>query len=199
MNFPGGVPISFEKTREKFRGLIATRPASCSTRRSSLRCSAIQAWRSRRTPRSEACPARETLNWAWFPGRRKKTTRPRATPNATVEPQSSSTIASARSIPAVTPADVYVLPSRTHMGLRSTLTAGYLCLNSSATNQWVVARLPSSKPASASWKAPTHTEAIRRVRVDRFLSQRESSGLRLVRDEKLPTTIRVSIGSRRFV
>jgi hypothetical protein len=49
---------------------------------------------------------KDTLNCACPPGRRKNMTNALATSNAIAFPQSSSTKASARSIPAVTPADV---------------------------------------------------------------------------------------------
>ena len=68
-------------------------------------------------------------------------------------------------MPAVTPADVHTLPSRTKIGSDSTVTCGctvgeVLARRSSASS----ARLPSSRPAAASTNAPVHTDATRRLR-----------------------------------
>ena len=67
-------------------------------------------------------------------------------------------------MPAVTPAEVETLPSRTKIGSRSTRAVGYRCWSASHTAQWVVARRPSSSPASPSRKAPLQTEVTRRAR-----------------------------------
>ncbi len=64
------------------------------------------------------------LNWAWPPGRRANTTSQRATSWATAEPWSASTRARARSIPAVTPAEVHRSRSWTWRRSGSTSTAG---------------------------------------------------------------------------
>ena len=77
-------------------------------------------------------------------------------------PWSSSTRARHRSMPAVTPAEVATLPSRTKIGSGSTVTAGNIRARRSQLDQWVVARRPSSSPACASTKAPEHTEVTRR-------------------------------------
>ena len=53
------------------------------------------------------------LNWLWLAGRRRNSTNRRAMASATSRPWSSSTRARARSMPAVTPAEVHTLPSRT--------------------------------------------------------------------------------------
>ena len=71
----------------------------------------------------------------------------RAVCSATAAPRSSSTSASARSIPAVTPADVTTSPSRTKIGSASTRTSGYRSASRSQLAQCVVARRPSSRPA----------------------------------------------------
>ena len=67
-------------------------------------------------------------------------------------------------MPAVTPADVYTRSSRTKMGSRSTRTAGNRRASASHAAQWVVARRPSSSPASARRNAPVHTAATRLAR-----------------------------------
>ena len=67
-------------------------------------------------------------------------------------------------MPAVTPAEVETLPSRTKIGSRSTRTAGTAAASASHTAQWVVARRPSSSPASPRRNAPLQTEVTRRAR-----------------------------------
>ena len=69
-----------------------------------------------------ATPARRTGSAS--PGRRRNITSQRATVSATSTPWSSSTRASATSMPAVTPADVHTSPSRIQIGSASTSTAG---------------------------------------------------------------------------
>ena len=64
------------------------------------------AGRSRSGPGGVACAARWLLNCDCPPGRLRNTTSRRATASATAWPRSSSTSASARSMPAVTPAEV---------------------------------------------------------------------------------------------
>jgi hypothetical protein len=73
-------------------------------------------------------------------------------------------MASAMSIPVVTPADVHSAPSRTNTALRSTVTWGRKRASRSHADQCVVARSPSSRPAAASTNAPVHTEARRCTR-----------------------------------
>ncbi len=68
---------------------------------------------SRSGRRSAAPAAIWTLNCDCPPPRRVNSTSWRATSSATAPPWSSSTIARARSMPAVTPADVHTSPSRT--------------------------------------------------------------------------------------
>ena len=100
------MPTSRRNARAKLRGLMNARSASAGTERSAVRLSAIQAWRSRSGSRSAGCHDGRALNCAWSPGRRRKSTSQRAASRATAAPRSSSTSASARSIPAVTPAEV---------------------------------------------------------------------------------------------
>ena len=71
------------------------------------------------------------------------------------------TRASARSMPAVTLAEVAMFPSLMKIGSGSTSTAGYWSRRAPHCDQWVVARLPSSRPALASRNAPVQTEATR--------------------------------------
>ena len=66
-------------------------------------------------------------------------------------------------MPAVTPAEVKTCPSRVKMGSGSTRTVGYRAANWAQRDQWVVARRPSSSPASASRNAPVHTDVTRRA------------------------------------
>ena len=67
-------------------------------------------------------------------------------------------------MPAVTPADVQTLPSRTKMRSRFHRVCGWFRLSRSHADQCVVARLPSSSPAAASTNAPVHTDVTRRLR-----------------------------------
>src|SRR6267142_5166484 len=69
-------------------------------------------------------------------------------------------MANARSMPAVIPAEVHTEPSTMKMRSSSTFTFGNRACNSRARCQCVVARRPSSRPASASTNAPVHVEAI---------------------------------------
>ena len=72
-----------------------------------------------------------------------------ATARATSAPRSCSTMARARSIPAVIPAEVHTGPSMIKMRSSSTFTFGNRACSSRARFQCVVARRPSSRPASA--------------------------------------------------
>ena len=73
-------------------------------------------------------------------------------------PRSASIIASARSIPAVTPAEVQTPRSSTWMASPSTSTAGRNRFRASTSLQCVVARRPSSAPAAARKNVPLQTE-----------------------------------------
>ena len=86
------------------------------------------------------------LNCAWPPGRLTNSTSQRAVVSAVSRPRSSSTSASARSIPAVTPAEVYTSPSRTKIGSASTSTSGWRSASSAQLAQCVVARRPFEQP-----------------------------------------------------
>src|SRR5262249_28469780 len=108
-------------------------------------------------------------------GRRTNMTRFRATAKATSRPRSSSTSARARSIPAVTPAEVYTPPSRTKIGSGSTSIRGYCRARRSQNSQWVVASRPSSSPAAASRKAPVQTDPTPRARPAEGRSHRRRS------------------------
>ena len=164
------------------RGRRTGRAACRPRRRRRGRTGAGTGWPARRGPRrrgrrrdarrSTAGPraaARGSATWAeswalncdWLPGRRRNTTRWRATASATSRPRSSSTRASARSMPAVTPAEVATLPSLMKIGSGSTVTSGYRAASSAQYAQWVVTRLPCSSPAAASRNAPVQTDAIR--------------------------------------
>ena len=104
---PGGMPVSAWKARAKCRGDIRARAASDSTERSAAGCSVTHRWTSRSGSRRAVCADSWALNCAWFSRDRRKTTRWRAM----VEPARPGRgpprpRASARSIPAVTPADV---------------------------------------------------------------------------------------------
>ena len=78
----------------------------------------------------------------WPPGRFRNTTNCRATAKAVARPRSSSTSAKARSIPAVTPADVQTAPSRMKIGSGSTRTAGWRRASSAQRCQCVTTRRP---------------------------------------------------------
>src|SRR5262245_50227189 len=160
----GVIPTSNVNTRAKLRMLMAARRASDATERSAAGCSPIHAWRSRIGSWSAVCAISCALYCDWPPGLLRNMTSSRATARATARPKSCSTSASARSIPAVTPADVKTRPSRTKIGSGSTATRGYCSASCRHAPQWVVARRPSSKPASANRKAPVQTEPSRRTR-----------------------------------
>lgn len=86
-------------------------------------------------------------NWVCPPGRRRYRTSQRATVWAISVPWSSSTSASARSMPAVTPAAVHTFCElRMKIGSASTRTAGNSRAKCSAKAQCVVARCPSQQP-----------------------------------------------------
>ena len=104
---PGSCRPRAANTRAKLRGLMNARSASAGTDRSASRWSAIQPWSSRIPGRAAAWPASPALNWAWPPGRRTNSTSAAGdVERRAPAPRSSSTSASARSMPAVTPADV---------------------------------------------------------------------------------------------
>jgi hypothetical protein len=73
-------------------------------------------------------------------------------------------MASARSIPAVIPAEVHSGSSTMKMRSSSTFTFGNRVCKSRARFQCVVARRPSSRPAPARIKAPVQVAAARRHR-----------------------------------
>ena len=81
----------------------------------------------------------------------------------TSAPWSRSTIAKARSIAAVIPADVQTEPSTIKMRSSSTATSGKRLFSSWAKAQCVVARRPSRTPASANMNAPVQGAASRRA------------------------------------
>ncbi len=140
-----------------------------------------------------------TLNCDWPPGRRRKSTSCRATACATCRPRSSSTRASARSMPAVTPAEVHTRPSRRKIGSQSTRTSGCSRASCSSRAQCVVTRRPSSRPAAASRNTPLHTEATRRAPAAAAATQETSAASSRARSTPSPpTTTRVSVpaGSR---
>jgi hypothetical protein len=124
-----------------------------------------------------------------------KTTRYLAVARATSGPKSSSTSERARSIPAVTPAEVMTLPSLTKIDSRSTMIFGKFAASSGTHRQWVAARCPSRIPVAASGKAPAHTEAMRRDDRERRAMPEMSSGSDTAARQSLgPGTIMVSIG-----
>ncbi len=67
-------------------------------------------------------------------------------------------------MPAVAPAEVNTLPSRTKIRSGSTRTFGWRRASVSHTAQCVVARRPSNRPAEARTSAPLHTEQTRLAR-----------------------------------
>jgi hypothetical protein len=118
---------------------MPARVASASTPRSPRRLSAIHAGSERSGSRSGRRQRSCVLSWVWPPGRLTKTTSSRATARATSAPRSSSTKARARSIPAVTPADVATEPSRTKIRSGSTRTCGCAAASAAQSSQCVVA------------------------------------------------------------
>ncbi len=98
-------------------------------------------------------------------------------------------------MPELTPADVYSAPSATKIASRSIRTVGYRSASSSKNCQWVVARRPSSRPASASTKAPTHTLTTRRLRAAASLTAASRSARPIASGQvQVPGTIMVSTG-----
>ena len=85
-------------------------------------------------------------------------------------------MASARSMPAVMPAEVHTGPSRTKMRSGSSRTRGKRRAKSAVRFQWVVARRPSSRPAAASTKAPEQTLAVRLARAAAARTKSSSAG-----------------------
>ena len=106
-----------------------------------------------------------TLKWDWLPGRRRNMTSSWATWWAISRPRSSSTSASERSIPAVTPADVQTGPSRMKIGSQSTRSSGRWLASCPARLQWVVTVHPVTSPAAASRNTPLQYEVTRRAPV----------------------------------
>jgi arginase family protein len=76
---------------------------------------------------------------------------------------------------AALPAEVRMSPSSTNSTPGSTVTFGYRRANSSHSAQCVVARRPSSSPASARANAPVHSEMMR---LPRAWAWRRMSGRR---------------------
>src|SRR5262249_17936096 len=93
-------------------------------------------------------------------------------------PRSFSIIASARSIPAVIPAEVHTGPSMMKMRSSSTFTFGNRDCSSRARFQCVLARRPSSRPASARMNAPVQIAATRRHRPKARRTNFDKSGVR---------------------
>ncbi|SLH81326.1 Uncharacterised protein [Mycobacteroides abscessus subsp. abscessus] len=122
-------------------------------------------------------PVNAAENCDWPPARCMNTSSDCATRRATAAPWSSSTRASARSIPAATPAEEYTRPSRTKIASGSTRTRGYRAARSRVNFQCVVARLPSSTLSSASTNAPLQMAASRRVRAARCAVAASTSGV----------------------
>ncbi|MNY52535.1 hypothetical protein D3C86_1882190 [compost metagenome] len=89
------------------------------------------------------------------------TTSRLATLRATSGPWSRPSRYNDKSIPAVTPAEVYSLPSCTYRRSASTRVEGHNAASAAASPQWVVTVLPSSKPARARMKAPLQIEPKR--------------------------------------
>ena len=88
-------------------------------------------------------------------------------------------------MPAVTPADVHTLPSRTKIGSGSTVDVrDSVARARSHARQCVVARRPSSSPAAASTNAPVHTDATRRLRARGARDRSATSAASLRRVER---------------
>src|ERR1700680_2252549 len=77
-------------------------------------------------------------------------------------------MASARSMPAVAPAEVHTGPSTMKMRSSSIFSFGKRACNSRAWYQCVVARRPSSRPASARTNAPVQVAATRQRLLQKF-------------------------------
>ena len=103
-------------------------------------------------------------NWLWPPGRRRNITSQRATVSATSTPWSSSTRARARSIPAVTPAEVQTSPSRIQIGSASTSTSGCSAARPRGPRPVGGDPAPVEQAGGGEQKAPLHTLTTRRAR-----------------------------------
>src|SRR6202051_5013293 len=79
-------------------------------------------------------------------------------------------------LPAVTPADVQIAPSRTKIGSDSTRTAGKRRASSAQHDQWVAARRPSKTPEAANRNAPVQSDATRRALLARSLTHLLTTG-----------------------
>ncbi|MNN38892.1 hypothetical protein D3C81_1529090 [compost metagenome] len=199
MALAGVRPVRSLYTREKLRRLIF----ACSARRSTVSSGSPRFSVSHRCSSSKAelswvCNCNKVLYCACPPGRLRYTTSSRAACMLMSRPQSASTSASARSMPAVTPAEVQTAPCWMKIASASTSRAGKRCCSVSHMAQWVAARQPSSSPALASRKAPLHTEAIRRTSGAESFSHVVSSSWqsRVSQMSGAPGTIRVSTAAR---
>ena len=93
------------------------------------------------------------------------------------------------------PADVHTPSEPVKTGSVSTETPGWRCASRSPNSQWVVARRPSRRPASARMKAPVHSAPTRRDRAaGRRTTPTKASSSAASWAQGPPTTTRVSIG-----
>ncbi|MNI39172.1 hypothetical protein D3C73_933470 [compost metagenome] len=156
----------------------------------------ILSTRSRNGAATRSCRRSVWLYWRWSPSRRMNTTSRRATCCDSAAPTSRSINAKARSMPAVTPADVQYLPLSMKMRSSCTRRAGCICRSRSAERQCVVTARPSSRPAAASTKAPVHTLHVRGARASRRRNQAIVSGWALARSAPGPPgTSSMSMGA----
>ncbi len=114
---------------------------------------------------SRPAPARAILRRTAVAGR---TRSPAESPGPTCSSAILAASAKAMSMPADTPAAVTCLPSNTtRSGTASTPSPR----SSSSASQWLVARLPSSRPAAASTSEPVQTEVVHVLRSSAARSQ----------------------------
>jgi hypothetical protein len=81
----------------------------------------------------------------------------------------------ARSMPALTPAEVHTRPSWMKRGSQSTISSGCSSASWRARLQWVVTRRPVTSPAAAIRKTPLQTDVTRRLVAPAALTQSTSA------------------------
>ena len=176
---------------------MAARAASVSRRWSAAGSAAMESSTGRSDAVRGAGGAKRSENCDCPPGRCRKSTSQRATVRATSGPWSSSTSASARSIPAVTPAEVATLPSRTKIRSGSTVTSGCARPGRSTTPSASSRGGRRAGPAVASSSAPVQTDVTLRARpASRAMCRTTAASSTAACTPKPPATSSVSSGPR---
>ena len=192
---PGGTPTSRVNTRVKFRGLIA---ADLRHRRDRVIVGGIAAHRVDGSADTVGCPpdgprrAPRTVTARLVGEGTSRATAPTVCAQST--PRSSSTSARARSMPAVTPADVHT-PSWTWIGSASTTASGKSCASCAARAQCVVTRRPAISPPRRAGTLPNRpNRRVERASPPNAANRRVRRRVRARRTPAPPATRTVSIG-----